>query len=245
MLISFTLLCFAATGPAHGAPTNSERRECVVLLHGLGRFPVSMKPIERDLRRAGYHVVNLSYPSWRVPVERIADDYLPRELARRIPAGTAKVHFVSHSLGGILLRQHLATHTFTNLGRVVMLGPPNRGSTLADWFKCCDVVRWVVGPNLPRLGTGPDDLPARLGPANFELGVIAGDRPLFGGFLLDERPNDSKVTVNATRIAGMKDHVVVHSSHTFMMRNPAARHQTVHFLVNGHFDRDEARGVRF
>lgn len=270
-------LCGTALLAVTGAAAPLEpgaRGDVVVLLHGLGRFPISMRPIERDLQRAGFTVVNVSYPSWRVPVERIADEHLPRKLAqfgirtlksdrtgleqketRETKAGPdcvssvetsfpslpsvqtprQRVHFVTHSLGGIVVRRFLATHRVENLGRVVMLGPPNQGSALADWFKCCEVVRWLAGPNLPRLGTGPDDLPAQLGPVDFELGVIAGDRPLFGGFLLGEKPNDSKVTVASTRVAGMKDHAVVHSTHTFLMWNREAREQTVAFVERGQF----------
>jgi len=216
---------------AQGAPT-----ECVVLLHGLGRTSLSMKRIEWALKGAGYQVVNVSYPSRRRTVEQLSEDYLQRLMAARVPANVQKVHFVTHSLGGILLREYLAHHTVANLGRVVMLAPPNHGSQLADVLRRHALGRWVLGPAGCQLGTAPADVPQRLGPPGFPLGVMAGDvslNPFFSRLL--PVPNDGKVSVESTKLAGMSDFLVIHSSHTWMMWRGKTVRAAAAFLREGRF----------
>jgi triacylglycerol lipase len=214
-------------------------QDCVVLLHGLGRTGLSMKRVEWFLARHGYRVANITYPSLRVPMEQLADKYLDHALARRVPAGAGRVHFVTHSMGGILLRQYLATHCIENLGCVVMLAPPNRESEQVDRFKRFAFARWIAGPNFSRLGTGPQDLPQKLGPADFEVGVIAGDRPLPSWLRRELNPSDGKVTVESAKLAGMKDFTVVHCSHTFMMCKRESLQHVSEFIQYGRFFHSE------
>jgi len=211
--------------------------ECVVLLHGLGRSPFSMKRIQWTLQAAGYQVVNASYPSRQYSVEQLSENYLQEVMAAKVPVGARKVHFVTHSLGGILLRQYLAHHTITNLGRVVMLAPPNHGSLLVDSMRRRTLGRWILGPAGCELGTAAKDLPQHLGPVGFPLGVIAGDvslNPFFSRAL--KAPNDGKVSVDSAKIAGMSDFVIVHSSHTWMMWRASTLRYILTFLREGHFD---------
>jgi pimeloyl-ACP methyl ester carboxylesterase len=214
-------------------------KDCVVLLHGLCRTGLSMKHVERSLARHGYNVVTITYPAFWVPVERLADEYLHHALARRVPQHTRRVHFVTHSMGGILLRHYLASHRIENLGRVVMVGPPNRGSKKADLFKSCAFARWLAGPNLFRLGTGPDDLPQKIGAVNFEAGIIAGDRPLFDSIWKHTIPSDGIVAVESTKVAGMKDFTIVHCSHTFMVSQRETLEQIGEFIQYGRFRHSE------
>jgi pimeloyl-ACP methyl ester carboxylesterase len=209
----------------------------VVLLHGLGRSSLSMKRLDWSLAKQGYRIVNHTYPSRRWPIERVADDYLRELLTGGLTDQSVKVHFVTHSLGGILLRQYLSSYTLTNLGRVVMLAPPNEGSELADRLQSNFVYRWMLGPSFQQLGTDARSLPKRLGPVAFELGVIAGDRslnPFFSRRL--PHPNDSKVSVIGTQVVGMKDFLVIHSSHTWIMTRRETLRQTACFLANGCFE---------
>jgi triacylglycerol lipase len=211
--------------------------ECVVLLHGLGRSSFSMKPVQWKLQKAGYKVVNFSYPSRRYSVERLSETYLREIMTAKVPVDATKVHFVTHSLGGILLRQYLVHHTITNLGRVVMLAPPNHGSKLADSLRRRVLGRWILGPAGCELGTAANDLPQRLPPIGFSLGVIAGDvslNPFFSNVL--EAPDDGKVSVESTKIAGMNDFVAVHSGHTWMMWRSQTLHYILAFLREGKFD---------
>ena len=196
------------------APDDSPApRDCVVLLHGLASAPLWLKRIEWSLEKRGYQVHSISYPSMRQPVERLSREHLSRamEEIKLLPGG--QIHFVTHSLGGLVLRHYLAENTLTNLGRVVMLGPPNQGSEIADWLHDMAFYQFVLGPSGQQLGTGADDFPRQLGAVNFPLGVIAGDRS-FNPFFSRRLPgrDDGKVSVASTRVEGMSDFLTVRSS---------------------------------
>jgi pimeloyl-ACP methyl ester carboxylesterase len=212
------------------------RQDVVVLLHGMGRSALSMKRLEWALVNRGYRVVNVSYPSTRFAVEQLTDRHLRPALQAVERSSPTRVHFVTHSLGGILLRHYLAAHALTNLGRVVMLGPPNRGSEVADVLRRWSCYRLLVGPAGLQLGTGERDLPRTLGPARFEVGIIAGDRSL-NPFLsrLLPGPDDGKVSVAGARLDGMADFLVVHHSHTWLPWRKAVVQQVVAFLETGRF----------
>jgi len=236
--LAFLLVLLQSRGPAATSGRDDETRdECVVLLHGLGRTPLSMKRIEWSLARADYSVVNVPYSSRRYSIEQLSEKQLPEILGKAAPGNYHKVHFVTHSLGGIILRQYLSNHSVANLGRVVMLAPPNQGSEIVDHLRHNAIGRWALGPGGCQLGTGPNDLPQRLGVVNFDLGVIAGDRtfnPWLASFL--SGPNDGKVSVARARVQGMKDFEVVHNSHTWMMLRGLVLRQITAFLRNGHFE---------
>jgi len=215
-----------------------ETKDYVILLHGLNRTRISMKRIERNLGRHGYEVINADYPSSRFSIGRLADEHLSGIIHARIHDRSRKVHFVTHSMGGIILRHYLGSHPLKNLGRVVMLGPPNNGSEIADRFKENILYRALTGPAGQQLGTRPHDLPVKLGPVRFELGVIAGDVSLNPYFsrIIDEA-SDGVVSIESTKADGMNDFIVVHSCHTFIMQNREVVKQVVHFLKTGAFQR--------
>ena len=215
-------------------------RDTVVLLHGLGRTPWSLKRLEWSLRDAGYHVVNFNYPSRDLPIERLADEKLA-PLLRTLPVEPgAKVHFVTHSMGGILLRCYLRNHPLPQLGRIVMLAPPNAGSQVADHLLRTWPYRTVNGPAGQQLGT--DGLPRMLGPAPGETGIIAGNHsfnPLFSSWM--PGPNDGKVSVASAQLEGMTDFLTVPYSHTWLMwRRPVIR-QILCFLHTGRFNHVEEK----
>lgn len=207
-----------------------------MLLHGLGRTPLSMKRLEWTLEKENYRVVNAGYPSTRVSIQDAADRWLGEILRERTTDPTVKIHFVTHSLGGIILRQYLSEHQIQNLGRVVMLAPPNRGSELADRLKNDCLYRLATGPAGQQLGTFNSSIPNQLGPIDFELGVIAGDRslnPLFSRWI--PGPDDGKVSVRSTRLPGMQDFLVVHQSHTWMAWSRKVSAAVAQFLRSGSF----------
>lgn len=223
--------------PAAAAETRSAHgQETVVLLHGLSRSERSMKHLEAALSQAGYEVINIGYPAAKRPIEDLSADLGARLVEiRKTP--DRKVSFVTHSFGGILLRYHLRNDPLPNLGRVVMLGPPNGGSELADLLTKAPLVHKAGGPNRRRLGTGAGDIPALLGPVDFDLGVIAGDRsynPLFSSLI--PGPDDGVVAVERAKVAGMSDFLVVHRTHTFIMNGREVVEQTLKFLRDGSFD---------
>lgn len=227
-------LCLAVTLFSTGALGAAEP-ETVVLLHGYGRTARSMRPLEESLRAAGFAVRSFTYPSLRsTPAELTA--FLDGKLMECCSAAP-RIHFVTHSLGGILVRAYLAEQELPNLGRVVMLAPPNHGSEVADWINRFRPLRALAGPTAVELGTGAGSLPNRLPGPDFELGVIAAidDSNPVGNLLVPE-PSDGTVSVASTELEGMRDFVTVRRSHTFVMRSPEVAGYVTRFLTTGCFE---------
>ena len=196
-----------------------------------------MNKMQRELDEAGFITANIEYPSRDHTIEELADLAVPDGLAAcREHDDIDGIHFVTHSLGGILVRQYLSTNEIPELGRVVMLGPPNQGSIAAEEMGDVPGFDWLNGPAGRQLGKDDKSIPLQLGPAEFELGIIAGNRtidPITSAVLPD--PEDGRVTVEETKLEGMADFVVVNHSHAFMMRMQKTIELTIAFLNDGEF----------
>ncbi|MEM7196612.1 MAG: hypothetical protein AAF402_16915 [Pseudomonadota bacterium] len=220
----------------------TEASECVVLLHGMGRTSRSMARIETALRRTGYWVYNESYPSTDHAVETLAPMAILPGLDFCRSRRSYTVHFVTHSLGGILVRYYFQDQrarelTEIELGRVVMLAPPNKGSEVADLLKDNVLYKLLTGPAGQQLGTDASGLPVRLKPIGADIGVIAGNKssdPWFSPFLSGS--DDGKVSVDSTQLGEMRDFLIVDKGHTLIMYDAYTIRQTIHFLRFGRFE---------
>jgi len=210
--------------------------ECVVLLHGLNRSWRAMRPMAEALQEAGFTTVNIDYPSQSGTIEEIAPVAVSLGLDECRNAGATRIHFVTHSLGGILLRYQNKFAPIPDLGRVVMLGPPNQGSEIIDKTRDWPGFEMLSGAAGSQLGTDAESMPVLLGPVDFELGVIAGTgtiNALASAMLPD--PDDGKVSVASTQVDGMDDFLVVDNSHRYITRSDVVIRNTVSFLRSGAF----------
>ena len=217
-----------------GRPATSSAEDAhVILLHGLGRSALSMRYTERRLRRAGFRCTSIDYPSRRMPIEELA-----LSVAERLPPDPGPLHFLTHSLGGIVLRCLVKVRRPANLGRAVMLGPPNRGSQLASRLGPTWYFRRMMGPAGQQIGSDPESVPNTLGPVDFELGVIAGTRTIDPFRFLIAGPSDGKVTPEETRVEGMSDWLALRRGHAFLLFDGHVIDQAAHFFRHGRFARD-------
>lgn len=212
--------------------STSTYAECVILLHGLLRSSSSMSELESALNTEGYTTVNLGYPSRHHSIEVLANLAIKPAL-EDCPKGTS-INFVTHSLGGILVRQYLAENTIPKLNRVVMLGPPNKGSEVVDKLGNVCGFEWINGPAGLQLGTQSSSVPSQLGGVNFDLAVIAGNRSI--NWILSSMipgEDDGKVSVENTKIEGMNQHKVMPVNHVTMMNNPKVIEAVTSYLKDG------------
>jgi len=208
----------------------------VVLLHGIARTSRSLNRIERALQGARFATLNLDYESRKKPLDRLAADIAPA-VAGFAERTDGSIHFVGHSMGGLLIRAYLATCRPPRLGRIVMLGTPNGGSEVADALQRLAIYRAFYGPAGLQLSTEQDAALRALPPADYDVGIVAGVGTIdpIPSFLILPRPNDGKVSVQRTKLEGMIGHTIVKASHPGLLRHPAAIRQTIAFLREGRF----------
>ena len=219
--------------------------EGVVLLHGLCRSKNSMAAMETALRKAGYQVENIGYPSRSASVEELSEGAIGNAWELPSLKACSQIHFVTHSFGGILVRSYFKRHRFQRMGRVVMLGPPNQGSEIVDRLRSWWVFRKINGPAGGELGTTPESTPNSLGPVGFELGVIAGDRSInWINSRMISGKDDGKVSVERTKVEGLKEQLVVHCTHPYLMKDRAVIESATRFLKTGTFAKPTARRMR-
>lgn len=215
--------------------------ECVVLLHGLARTSNSMNELETKLMAEGYYVANVDYPSRSKGIIELSQIAVNDGLNKCSKSKSSPVNYVTHSLGGILVRQYYKDHLPSNVKRVVMLGPPNQGSEVVDNLKDMPGYELINGPAGMELGTSNTDIPTNLGPVNFELGVIAGTQSI--NLILSTylpNPDDGKVSVESTKVEGMCGFITLPVTHPFLMTNDKVISEVISFLKKGVFESESA-----
>jgi triacylglycerol lipase len=237
-MIRFTAVFLVLSYLLPLAASAAKNEECVVILHGLARTADSMQKMADAFAAYGYTVSNEGYPSRQFPIEELAPLAVEAGVAA-CPADNT-VHFVTHSLGGILLRFYLENNQLESLGRVVMLAPPNGGSEVVDAMVGTPGFAWLNGPAGAQLGTDEESIPSQLGPVDFEVGIIAGTKTI--NFMLSQylpNPDDGKVSLERTKVEGMADFITVPHSHPFIVNAPEVISQALAFIKTGHFLHEE------
>lgn len=238
MRVALLLLALLGVAPNAGMANdaNASHAGSVVLLHGLARSSDSMSKMHQALEAAGYHVCNVSYPSRQHSIEVLTRDFVLPAVRACVPSPTDEVHFVTHSLGGIIVRQLARSTPDLKMGRVVMLSPPNHGSEVVDKLGELGLFKLINGPAGLELGTGQESMPQSLGAPSFQAGIITGDHTInLILSLLIPGPDDGKVSIESAKLDGMAGFCVVPASHPFIMKNPLAIEQTLVFLATGAF----------
>lgn len=218
------------------APAWAAKGDAVVILHGLGRTKSSMQTMAEYFEKHGYEVLNIDYESRKFTVEELVEK-IDADITAFNKDKKRKIDFVGYSMGGVLTRVYLKKHKPKNLGRVVLLGTPNRGSEVADFMDDFGAYKKYYGPGAHELTTD-HNYDKLLGKVDYPLGSIAGDRsidPISSLLIIDGR-DDGKVSIESTKVRGMADHIILHATHTFMMSNSEAIRQARYFIENGAFD---------
>lgn len=216
-------------------PNHQDIAKHTVLLHRLARTAYSMRTLAQSLQANADMVChNLAYPSRRHDIATLARQFvLPQ-----INALPSVDYYVTHSMGGIVLRYLLQHDLIAPPQAIVMLAPPNAGSEIVDKLGHWRAFGWLNGAAGRELGTGADSMPNRLNAMAYALpcpvGVIIGNRSRDPLRYLLPSANDGKVTLASSRLAGA-DFLVLPVGHTFMMNNQALQRQVRHFLQYGGF----------
>ncbi len=211
-----------------------QKGDYVIILHGIARSSKNMESLAQNLEREGFQVINLNYPSTSHNIEDLTNIIHKEISAKIIPNKT--VHFVGYSMGGLMVRALIHKYEYSNLVKVVQLAPPNQGSEIADLLKNFWPYKKIYGPAGQQLITDQSSIKHLLGEVTYDLGVIAGDTaidPICWSLIPGK--NDEKVSIERTKLKGMKDHIVVSASHTFFPSNKEVQNQTLYFLKNGNF----------
>ncbi len=241
--LAFTALIFSASFAQDSyrqelavvMPQTDGNRDCIVLMHGLARTSSSMSELAEQLQSNGYIVVNIDYPSREHAIDVLASHSVSAGLRACEAAQASRIGFVTHSLGGILLRAYAKANPDFNIYRAVMLGPPNNGSEVVDAMRDLPGFKWLNGPAGQQLGAVAG-VPSTLGPAPFELAVIAGTstiNPILSSYLPD--PDDGKVSVASTKLDNMCAHLQINVAHPFLMKDDKVIDETINYLLSGRF----------
>lgn len=218
---------------------HAQQNDLVILLHGLGRGKSIMTPLKERLDAAGYATAVADYKSiGRTPEEIIAD--VSQQITAFRSDSFRTIHFVGHSLGGLLIRAYLDSIKVPNLGRVVLIGSPSKGTPIVDYFRDSWILK-LAGPAASSLGTDDKSFPRTLNAPYYPVGIIAGISSAFNndGFIPGE--DDGIVPVESTKIDGMTDFISVQVSHSSMPRSEEVAKQVIEFLRSGKFSHPSSK----
>ncbi len=212
-------------------------KELVVMMHGLSRTRCIFNKMAKELQADGFDTYLANYPSMRADIDHHVEQFKVLMLSSFVGK---KLYFVTHSLGGIILRKLLNDPEIINakfdIKRIVQIAPPNQGSQLSIMIGKVGLLRKIMGPSLADLN--PEnmiDFPKF--PEEIEFGIISGykdddgvgyNRKLSGD-------NDGVVTVDETMLDGAKATYKIRTIHTFICANKSVIAAVKRFFTKGSF----------
>lgn len=215
--------------------TAARNNQTVILLHGLNRSARSMRKMSMALAADGYDVCSINYPSRYFTVATLANEYVLPKINACVSTTTEAVNFVTHSMGGIIVRQLDEDLKFYPQGRIVMLSPPNQGSEVVDRMSNTWYFQQLAGPAGNELGTTEAGLPKSLPKPTMPFAVIAARHSNSAMSFIIPGDDDGKVSLQNMQLDNMEEFIIVNSTHSFMMGNAQTIQYVLHFLKNGCF----------
>ncbi len=215
-------------------PVQSTEDHLILLIHGIGRSTGTFTNMKAAMLQQGHAAVSVSYPSTRRSIEAHA-----AQIARLISnlENTKRISFVTHSMGGLVVRKLLARNddwkTKITVDSIVQIAPPNQGSAIARWLKDNPLYKTVSGPAGQEL---TPEATARLPPLKHVFSIIAGGRNTEKGYNpLLPGDDDGTVSVKETYLAGASDFLIIPAIHARLSNDPRTIKATLNFLRLGRF----------
>jgi pimeloyl-ACP methyl ester carboxylesterase len=223
--------------------TMERTKNTVVILHGIGHTRWNMIRVEKAMANEGYETINITYPSLRMGLKELAFFIHKKMAAEKTWSQPGQIHFVTHSMGGLVARRYLEDYKSCipaeKMGRLIMIAPPNGGSEVADFLKNFPLYKWLYGPAGQELTTAVRQADRTC--LWYEAGIIAGNRgwPYFIAQFLIAGDHDGRVAVEKTKMTGMKDHIIVPCTHSFISWNRNVHDKIIEFLEKGNFTNEK------
>lgn len=239
-----TLCLFGANAAGQGTQMHKVygAEDTVIVLHGIGHSRLNMAGTTYALRKAGYNTLSVSYPSRSKKIEGLSDFVAAELTAQGVWRAAGKIHFVTHSMGGLVTRQYLEDYKESipkgKLGRVVMLAPPLGGSEVSDFLENVPPYKWLFGAAGLELTTANQR--KKHFTTYYDVGIIAGTAGwpyLIANAIMPAR-HDGRVSVESTKWIGMKDHITLAATHSFISWKPFVHKHIIHFINQGEFDHE-------
>lgn len=228
ILLINTFLCACAQ-----TEKNDPHKEGVILLHGFARSKTAMWRLAGRLEDAGYSVHRIGYDSLTQDIDAIKKEVFFK-INSYMKNRSNRVHFVGHSFGGLLIRSYLGENKVKNIGNVVLMGSPSKGTPAVDYLKD----KWYfkyAGPSIMTMSSRGSAFLSSLKEPDYNLGIIAGVSESSSNESILNGKNDGIVPIESTKVSGMKDFIIIETSHTMMRYSEDVAEQTIYFLRNGVF----------
>ena len=239
VIILIILFAFVSAQNTSSPENTINRKDFVYVLHGLGQGKWSMKLLALRLNKAGFIVERIGYKSINRSPQDILQD-VTTQINASLPDTNYTVHFVGHSLGGLIIRAYLDSNRIVNLGRVVLIGTPNQGTPFVDkyhdswWMK-------LLGPMSRALGTDENSFPNSIASPYYPVGIIAGITEIINNEKTIPGQDDGIVPLESTKLEQMTDIIIIKTHHAMLPKSRTVAEQTIALLRNGHFKKVDSK----